>query len=508
LPAGDFLYFASMYLLKCIFIFACNICFATYAQHLQTLKLDINPGKTFQTIENFGASDAWSCQFVGGWPAGKKEQIADWLFSMDTFSNGNAKGIGLSMWRYNLGAGSAEQGDRSGIRDTWRRASLTSSNSSRVMAQNWWLKAAKERGVSQFLAFYNSPPVIYTRNKKAFAVKGICNIDSSQYNHFAQAAIDALKNIESSTGINFQYLSPVNEPQWEWSDGGQEGSPYYNEEISSLVKSFNAVFKAKQRETKLIVTESGSHRYLLPNSDKPHRENQVYTFFNSSSKNYIGNLPSVAPVIASHSYFTTSPYSEAIALRQAIHDTILQYKNLSCWQSEYCILGGNSGEIDGNRRDTGMAAALYLAKVIYEDLVALNVTAWQWWLAISPYNYKDGLVYVEQKQADGWIADSKMLWAMGNYSRFIRPGMKRIEAGCSDNDILVSGFKDDQGKLVIIVVNPTASARAFEWHDASSKTPKDLIAYITDHERKLAKLLMSKETFVVPGQSVCTLIMN
>src|SRR5690349_7168247 len=85
-----------------------------------TLTIDVN--KTYQTIHNFSASDAWSCQFVGNWPDAKRNAMADWLFSMDTAANGNPRGIGLSMWRFNLGAGSSEQGSASGIRDEWRRA--------------------------------------------------------------------------------------------------------------------------------------------------------------------------------------------------------------------------------------------------------------------------------------------------------------------------------------------------------------------------------------------------
>src|SRR5882762_4750229 len=68
------------------------------------IRIDIN--KTYQVISNFGASDAWSCQFVGNWPGPSKNAIADWLFSMDTLTNGNPKGIGLSLWRFNIGAGS------------------------------------------------------------------------------------------------------------------------------------------------------------------------------------------------------------------------------------------------------------------------------------------------------------------------------------------------------------------------------------------------------------------
>ena len=86
------------------------------------IEATIDASQTFQTIDNFGASDAWSFQFLGNWPQQKKEDIADLLFSTDTAADGSMKGIGLSLWRFNFGAGSAQQGSASGIADEWRRA--------------------------------------------------------------------------------------------------------------------------------------------------------------------------------------------------------------------------------------------------------------------------------------------------------------------------------------------------------------------------------------------------
>ena len=68
-----------------------------------------------QHIQHFGASDAWSMQFLGLWPEKQQEQIADWLFSTENDALGKPKGIGLSIWRFNLGAGSEEQGKASQI---------------------------------------------------------------------------------------------------------------------------------------------------------------------------------------------------------------------------------------------------------------------------------------------------------------------------------------------------------------------------------------------------------
>lgn len=68
-----------------------------------------------QHIQHFGASDAWSMQFLGLWPEKQQQKIADWLFSKENDAQGKPKGIGLSIWRFNLGAGSEEQGDSSQI---------------------------------------------------------------------------------------------------------------------------------------------------------------------------------------------------------------------------------------------------------------------------------------------------------------------------------------------------------------------------------------------------------
>ena len=76
----------------------------------------INTDAPRQTIRHFGASDAWSMQSIGTWPdEGEQTRIADWLFSMETDANGQPHGIGLSLWRFNLGAGSSEQGRESQI---------------------------------------------------------------------------------------------------------------------------------------------------------------------------------------------------------------------------------------------------------------------------------------------------------------------------------------------------------------------------------------------------------
>ncbi|MCC9168697.1 glycoside hydrolase [Pontibacter harenae] len=425
---------------------------------------NINVAETYQTIDNFAASDAWACQFIGNWPDAKKNAIADLLFSTDTSANGQPKGIGLSMWRFNIGAGSAEQGEQSGIRDEWRRAeSFLEPDGSydwqRQAGQVWFLKAAQERGVKQFLAFPNSPPVNLTKNGKAFASDGKPNLAPEKYNAFADYLAEVAQGVERVHNVSFRYISPVNEPQWDWSDGGQEGTPFMNENIAGIVKALNTSFERKNVDATVDVAEAGKIDYLYATEDKPNRGNQIDAFFNSSSPLYIGDLSHVGNIISGHSYFTTSPFNQAVDKRERLANKVASVPGLKFWQSEYCILGDNAGEIEGNKRDLGIDPAIYMARVIHNDLAVANATAWQWWLAVSPYNYKDGLVYVDKNKTDGNYYDSKMLWALGNYSFFIRSGATRVGTQLTgedseDNILLASSYIDAANhKLITVAVN-------------------------------------------------------
>ncbi|RXK83984.1 xylanase [Filimonas effusa] len=481
-----------------------------WSQQISQVLIAVNSNNTFQTISNFGASDAWAAQFVGNWPDEKKNAIADWFFSLDTLPDGSPRGIGLSQWRYNIGAGSMEQAQNSSIRDEWRRAAAFVPGKKlqprEVESQLWFLKAAKKRGVEQFLGFYNSPPVWLTKNGKAFATAAQCNIDSSKFKDFAGYTAAVIKGIRKITGVTFNYISPVNEPQWDWSDGGQEGSPYPNSALTGIARAFNEELLRNKLSTRLIMPEAASIQYLVEKGDKPGRSRQLRELFHPESVGYIGNLPAMAPVVAGHSYFTTSPWHKAVTLRNAVRDTVSAIGNLEFWQSEYCILGDNGGEINGNKKDTGMKAALYMARVIHTDLTAANAAAWQWWTSISAYDYKDGLVYIDKQKTDGRFSDSKMLWVLGNYSRFVRPGMKRIETTSNTDNIYVSGFANTTGnKMVLVIINPGTEAIQASW---TGNAGTGTVAYVTDVANRLKKQSLAAASMLLPAESVVTIVIG
>jgi len=431
------------------------------------LEITLKPSNINQTIHSFGASDAWSTQFVGkNWPLSKRNQIADYLFSQELDGEGKPKGIGLSTWRFNIGGGSAYQGNSSGIDDEWRRAEsfLTSTgyNWNAQQGQRWFLTAAKTRGVNEFTAFSNSPPTVLTKNGKAYSSGGSsANIDESNYAGYADFLTSVVENIKEKDGIAFNYISPFNEPQWDWK-GGQEGSPWLNTEIAAITRILDTKIEGKSINTKIEIAESGQLNYLYEYSNKAGRASHIQEFFGIGSPNYIGNLSNIAHKICGHSYYTTYGTSTLIDVREKVKNKIQQTNSsLEFWMSEYCLLEDNA-EIKGNGRDLGIDPALYLARVIHTDLAVANASSWQWWLAVSPYDYKDGLVYIDNNKNDGEVFDSKMLWALGNYSFFIKEGYQRIDLNRSDNQtieqsingLLVSAYKKpDNSTYVAVFVN-------------------------------------------------------
>ncbi|OJV14802.1 MAG: xylanase [Dyadobacter sp. 50-39] len=479
----------------------------------QTVTIRIDPSKTYQTIRNFGGSDAWACQFAGSWPLASKNGIADLLFSTDTLADGRQKGIGLSLWRFNAGGGTAEQGDASGIRDEWRRAeSFFGSDGgydwNKQAGQMWFLNAAKERGLNEFLLFPNTPPVQFTTNGKGFATNGQPNLASQQFDKFAGYLADVIDGVRKKTGITFKYVSPVNEPQWDWSDGGQEGTPFFNNQIAAITRSLSAALLKKNLPTQISVAEAGQFEYLYSEHNRPGRASQISAFFDKSSSDYIGNLPNVLPAISGHSYFTTSPYKAAVEKRKLLASAVERVPGLEFWQSEYCILGDNDGEIKGEGQDLGITPALYIARVIHNDLVNAQATAWHWWLSVSPYDYKDGLIYIDKNKTDGSYRSSKMLWALGNYSRFVRPGARRIEATSSlgTDGLLVSSYLNTNNELVTVLVNNDNEGREVQLSFGSGQKAGAARAYETSAARDLAPISGSNGKFSIKGRSIVTVV--
>jgi len=496
--------------------------------------LAIDASKTFQTIQDFGASDCWTTEYVSDYFTADREKAAKWLFSQQMDANGNPEGIGLSCWRVNLGAGSADQGADSNIEDETRRAECFlkedgSYDWTRCNGQQWFMQQAKSYGVDHFLLFSNSAPVYFTKNGKANANNQniSCNLKDDCYDDFAEFLATTTKHFVDE-GYHVTYIDPVNEPRFDWKDG-QEGSPWENTNIASLAKELDKSITSRQLDTKILIPEASSWDLLYSGSGRASR--QIDAFFDSSnSSTYIGDLPSLAKVVAGHSYWTFGNNSDLKNVREKVRDEAEKY-GVEAMQTEWSMLDAapstSAGFPASYDAATKMDIALYMGKLIHCDLTFGNMSAWSYWTAFAQEKWSQkNRFYLIRMNAQGDTGDEsygdikkggtltadKNLWVLGNYSRFIRPGYQRIQlADDGDmNALLGSAWLSPDGQeAVAVLLNMKRSSRKVGIAMAESGIAS-VKAYVTDkdHDLELDASLQDASDMEIPARSVVTVVMK
>lgn len=486
-----------------------------------------------QPMDGFGASDAWSFWQIGTWEDSIQTKVADWLFSSETDEKGNPKGIALSIWRFNAGAGSATQGDSAKINRDTRTEYFAQQT-----GQRKFLRLAKERGVPTFLAFFNTPPVNLTLNGLGTNTGrgGTLNLRPDCYDDFARYTADMIETAEREDGIHFSYVCPVNEPDghWNWQGPKQEGTPATNREIARLAREFSKEFVSRGITTQILVNESSDYRCMIGEYQAGWaRGNEIQCFWNpDSTETYVGNLPGVAHIMAGHTYWTNTPIlrpgdrryerTGLYGYRKTLDQTFGRLKDRPAfWQTEMCIMSNDEEIHGGGGFDFSMEEALYVARVMHYDITVAQAQSWQWWRAAGG-NYKDGLLrmYLKGERTGGrnmrreavrenMVRDSKLMWTMGNFSRFVRPGAVRLEmeGEMQIDGLMLSAYRNQDGTVAIVAIN-YAQTDATVKLNAPGKTAK---AYRTsDVEGENLKYIgnVRLNSAPLPARSVTTFVVQ
>ncbi len=491
-----------------------------------TVNVTIDGSTTYQTIEGFASSDAWNMDYVGRyWSESAKEGIAELLFSQN-INNGQPDGIGLSTWRVNIGGGTSEQGDASGIDSEERRAECFlgengSYNWNKASGQQYFMSKAKEYGVNDFVLFSNTPPVYYTKNGKGYSDSGASsNLKDDCYDDFAKF-LSTVAGHFTEQGYNISYISPVNEPQYNW-NGGQEGSGWKNSEVARLVRELdNSLATEGLSGTNILVGEAGAWNYLYETAGDvgSERSNVISDFFDPASTNYIGSLTHVPAVVCAHSYWLDTSWSQMQTSRRAAA-TAATARGLKLYQTEWSMMSENYEGISSYDAASYMDLALVQSQVIHNDLTAANVTSWSYWTTCERerWSQKSRFYLIrliptggdyEALNGGGTYSASKNLWVLGNYSLFIRPGYKRVSVSVpvTDNSLFASAYvSPESDKVVVVFTNMSQKKiKVNNQITLNGRTAGTPAQYVTSSSRDL-KLVPDYETTVIPARSVATLV--
>lgn len=195
-------------------------------------------------------------------------------------------------------------------------------------------------------------------------------------------------------------------------------------------------------------------------------------------------------IFASHEYGLGPPVQPEIAAAGKEY-----------WETEVDV-----GTADGDPTGDGIASALLMAKAMHDDLTTRNLNAWHlWWLYNGSGN--GGCLYDTTTKV--W---TKRLWVMGNFSRFVRPGYKRVStSGTVPSGVMISAYIDPTNNaLSIVAINPNSSSTKASLY-ISGKAPCSLTAYETSASQSLGKgtsvtVSQSRVTVTLPAQSVTTFV--
>lgn len=448
-------------------------CISAYAN----LRISVDLGDEMQTVQGFGASMAWTFQRLGLEGTDEvKEQSIDMLYGED--------GLRLNIARFNIGGGSAD----ANLDDVFpynkpdfdpdRRAESFFVAENFLDASDEQLKAAfadesnydfsRDAGalemldmalatgsIDKIVFFANSPHYLMT-------VSGTCTGAEVQQNNlkeeFYEAYCDYIliivdnlveKHLAGLENVPEVVISPVNEPQWDWGGEGssQEGCHFDPEPLAKFYDVFLGKLaeynEANGTSYECDVLESGNYKFYIDRKD-------IKEYLEAMSEyDYFDDIK----YISAHSYGADDSKKH----RDKYQDYIdKNFPGLGISITEYC-------EMVGGRSDT-IESGLLLGNVISRDLTMLSAVDWSWWLAVSPCDYNDGLVYWDVLD-DGTqkLSVLKRYYVMGQFSRYIDKGDVRVNATCSDltgwAGLDYSAYKKADGSVVLVVINNSKSEK-------------------------------------------------
>ncbi len=460
----------------------------------------IDTATTYQTIESFGASGAWWAQYVGGWDSVMNStgmEIREYI-AMLLFDDEN--GIGLNSYRYNIGAGSRDKGHASSlITDSWRRAySFLAEDGSYDWTRDanavWMMNRAVEYGVDEITMFVNSPLESLTISGNAYgssSASSKSNLDPDNYQAFAEYVLDVVEHFTLEEGLPVKFVSPVNEPQWDWTDSSQEGCHYEPDEVVELLKASLSELESRaelNEAVELSAPDGGD--------------------WNTASMQYINailkddTLKEYFTSFDLHSYWSDSTIKTTFATTYSAK----RYSGITYRMTEWCEMT--------NGVDTTMDSALNLAEQVYEDMTILDCVSWQYWIAVSCYDYRDGLIYVDSTKQT--VTVPKRLWAMGNYSRFIDRGYVRVDCDLDVGAVEASAYMGTneygEEELVIVFINQRAKSVNIDFSGVDASVYNRISVNVTSDDYDLEETYYAEfldgTAVAIPGQSVTTVVIS
>ncbi|KAF9443995.1 glycoside hydrolase family 30 protein [Macrolepiota fuliginosa MF-IS2] len=402
-----------------------------------------------QTFTGIGGSGAWWPNDLWHFPETTRQNLSSLLFS--------PSGLGLSSYRYNVGAGGVNVSNPTRAPETFY-VSPGVYNFSADPQGVYFLNEAAKRGVASITAFANSAPPRLTSGGASCNGQFV-NGNGNAYGTFLSDVVAHFR----SGGINISLISPMNEPDSTFgpSPCGQEGMQVMPSQRAEVVNGlWNALSARGLASTVGILADESSS-------------------LGNAGNEYSAWLPQVIDKVAALVHHTYDFPSDA-SYTSYVTNTNKQFPGKQTWMSEICCSLGNA---DGTGKgytqgyDPTIKNALMFSSLVFQSLVLVNEPHYDFWtlvsngLGCSPLNnpscatnansngWNDGLIYYDGSYAGNGnfqLYIKKQFWTYKHFGNFVKPGSQRRAITGSDATKFMMGVTDSSN-FYVIAMNPNTT---------------------------------------------------
>ncbi|MBA2392350.1 MAG: RICIN domain-containing protein [Ktedonobacteraceae bacterium] len=252
----------------------------------------------------------------------------------------------------------------------------------------------------------------------------------------------------------------------------------------------NYVWTNDANQLWLAQAQNGASAYTAVSSSDDNTVTEAVSDYNS----YASSTKSAMAQWNTHSY------GGGDADRNNAYANIRQGDGKRLWMSEWGI--GSQG--------SPINAALALSRQVLDDEQHLHPVTWVGWQAVNEVgdtpNDVWGLAY---RDSNNNISYPSRYYAMGNYSKFLRPGYTMI--GNSDANTL-TGYNASSHSLVIVATNNSTSSTSATYNLSNFSSVGGVATpYQTSASQNLAQIAnvsIAGKTFstTLPAQSITTFV--
>jgi len=312
-----------------------------------------------------------------------------------------------------------------------------------------YVKRAMARGVT---TYFLSPIVLE---------KWMTEVNPEEYVEWAMAILRRWR----AFGLEMLYYSVVNEP------GYQRSGLWSGQYILNVIKLMGPRLRAEGFKTKFVITDD-------LNATEAYKRCRII-LADAEARQYVGAL-------AFHLY--DEPISQVSQMKE-----LADRYGLPLWMTEY----SQNDPFDW-------------AVTMHQLISDYNVSAVDYmWGFFGQWTGGDKLINLRHTGARylGYTL-TKHYYVMGQFSKYVRPGFRRIKADSTDSTVKVTAYTDGSN-VVVVSINQSNAEEIVKFQFVDSGAPVKLAASRTSKEGDSAALpdhLVRESTFTatLPGRSITT----